>query len=102
VVAGIWADILGLEQVGIHDDFFALGGHSLLVTRVVTRIQEFFGVQVLLRRLFEEPTVAQTAEYIEALGRDTSRDIRGIARLLIHLNQMSDDAVRATLMGHRD
>jgi amino acid adenylation domain-containing protein len=65
-VAGIWAEVLHLERVGVEESFFDLGGHSLLATRVVSRVREVFGVDVSLRALFEGPTVAQMAARVDA------------------------------------
>jgi len=69
LVAGIWAEVLGVERVGIYDNFFELGGHSLLATQAVSRMREAFAVEIPLRRLFEVPTVAGLAESIEAARR---------------------------------
>ena len=60
-LARIWADILGLTRVGIHNNFFELGGHSLKATQVISRIHRELGIQVPLRELFSRPTIAELA-----------------------------------------
>lgn len=63
----IWSDVLGIEEIGAHDDFFQLGGHSLLGTQVLSRIRQTFGVEMTLHVLFEWPTIAGLAEHINRL-----------------------------------
>ena len=69
VVAGIWCKVLGLSQVGIHDNFFEVGGHSLLATQVLARVRDVFHVEVALRQLFDTPTVAGLAACVESAMR---------------------------------
>jgi len=64
ILVGIWSDILGLEQVGIEDNFFDLGGHSLLVIQVALRSRQAFGVDIPLQALFESPTISSFSELI--------------------------------------
>ena len=65
-LAAIWADLLGVARIGIHDDFFDTGGHSLLVTEVVSRIRTDLGIDLPVRVVFEAPTIAQLAERVDA------------------------------------
>ena len=67
VLASLWAQVLEVERVGIHDDFFALGGDSLLATQLLARLHEALGVEVAFSDFFEAPTVADLARHVEAL-----------------------------------
>jgi amino acid adenylation domain-containing protein len=72
LVAQIWREVLKRDRIGVHDNFFDLGGHSLLATRVVARLQSNFHIDLPLRKLFEHPTVAGLAEYIDRLRRSSA------------------------------
>jgi amino acid adenylation domain-containing protein len=65
MLAGIWAEVLELEQVGIYDDFFNLGGHSLLAVQLINRISETFRAELSVRALFEAPTIAALAKRLD-------------------------------------
>jgi amino acid adenylation domain-containing protein/thioester reductase-like protein len=64
-LAGIWEDILGIDSVGVRDNFLDLGGHSLLATQIVSRIGDTWGLDLPLRFFFESPTIRDIANYID-------------------------------------
>ncbi len=66
-IAALWQEVLGRDRVGVEDNFFVLGGDSLLATRLMTRLRQAVGLDVPLRALFEEPTVAALAAHVGAM-----------------------------------
>ena len=65
LLTGIWTEVLRLERVGMHDNFFEIGGHSLVATQVVARLREALQQEVPLRSIFEAPTIAGLAQRLE-------------------------------------
>jgi hypothetical protein len=101
-VAAICAELLGLERVGVHDDFFAIGGHSLLAMRLVSRVNRTFGVDVPLRLFLPSPTVATLAVAVGESGQRGPDVAVGVAArreesLLEQVDQISDDEVEKLL-----
>jgi hypothetical protein len=97
VLAGIWAELLGVARVGVSDDFFALGGHSLLVTRVLARVRAVFGVEVPLRAVFTDPTLAALAQAVAAADATTDR----VATLYSRVDTMNLEEVDCALSERR-
>ena len=75
-IAQIWEEVLGLDGVGIHDNFFDLGGHSLMATQVVSRIREQLGIELPLSEIFEYSTVAELAQKIQII-QWSNQEFRG-------------------------
>ena len=74
-LAGIWTELLPIDRVGIDDDFFDLGGHSMLALRLVARIQAQLGVDLFLTAVFEHPTVRELAALVsERMLEDADGD----------------------------
>jgi amino acid adenylation domain-containing protein len=61
-LAAVWSELLGVAEIGRRDDFFALGGHSIVAVRLVARLRERFGLEVTLRQVFETPGLADLAD----------------------------------------
>ncbi len=89
-LAGMWREVLGLDRVSIHDDFFGLGGQSLLAARVISRLPQVFGLKLPLRTLFDNPTIAELAAHIDALraaggrGQDEGSGAHDALRAMPH------------------
>ena len=86
-LAQIWANLLGLKIVGVQDNFFNIGGHSLLLTRLVSEIRHLFEIEISIRTLFGHPMLADMALLIEeAIKKNQNAD-----------QQQTDDEVVVTI-----
>jgi len=88
-LAGIWSQVLSLDRVGVHDNFFDLGGHSLAATRVVSRVIKQFQLEVPLQSLFQSPTVAEMAAVI-AEHQGKKLDKKELNRILTEMESLSE------------
>jgi amino acid adenylation domain-containing protein len=86
-LAGLWADVLGVERVGIHDPFLDLGGNSLLAMRLLAGVVETFGAELSVQTLLNTPTVASMAEAIVQRLVEQAEPAT-IAQLLAELGQV--------------
>jgi len=104
-IAEIWCELLGRSHVGIDEDFFLLGGHSLIATQMISRLARAFNVELPLRALFEKRTVAQLGEVVEQSRQAGSSSISPITRavggragqLLEHLDDLTEQEIEALL-----
>lgn len=100
VLVELWADILELDRVGIDDNFFEIGGHSILASKFISRLRETVQVELPLRTFFSSPTVAGLAEAMIKDGQQGTKALR-IAELLISVANYSEDEVEAILDASR-
>ncbi|HEX8338342.1 MAG TPA: phosphopantetheine-binding protein, partial [Pyrinomonadaceae bacterium] len=100
-LADIFGRVLGVERVGVHDNFFKLGGHSLLGTLLMSRVRDAFEVELSLLTLFESPTVAALAEAVR-LAQIEQADAEDLGEMLEELEGLTDEEVRALLASEED
>jgi amino acid adenylation domain-containing protein len=95
-IADIWSEVLRVEKVGIHHNFFTLGGHSLLVTQLISRIRDALTVELLIQDVFANPTVAELSVIVtQKLAEQV--DDESLARSLAELDDLSDEDIQAIL-----
>jgi acyl transferase domain-containing protein len=93
IVADVWQEILGIDKIGVYDDFFDLRGHSLLATQVIGRLRDTLEIDVPLSALFDTPTVAGVAQAIaDAQAHQEDSEKEELLRLLELLSDEQIDA----------
>ncbi len=90
VLARVWCEVLGLDEVGIDDDLFALGGHSLTATRLAARVQELTGTGVTAVQILGAPTIAAVAALVEQGGAGLLPALVGQARTAAPLSRQQE------------
>jgi acyl carrier protein len=95
-LARIWAEVLGLDQVGAHDNFFDLGGYSLTAAQIVSRVIRDFQLELPLTALFQSPTVAEMALVILD-GQANKLEQRDLDRVVSELEALSEEEARRVL-----
>jgi len=90
----IWAEVLGRDRVGLDDDFFAIGGQSLLATQVVARVRAAFQINLPLRCLFEAPTIAELAVVVVRQAAEQEEN-EALLAILGEIEAVSDDEAAA-------
>jgi len=95
-LARIWGQVLNLDQVGLHDNFFDLGGHSLAATRVVAEVIKQFQLDLPLHSLFQAPTLARmTLVIMEHQAKKLDENV--LEHILADLEALSEDEARRAL-----
>jgi amino acid adenylation domain-containing protein len=102
-LADIWSELLGVRQLAVNDNFFDLGGHSLIATQIAARIRDLYGVDLSLRKFFEAPTIADLASAIVHVLAEEEPDLERLLSQVEALSQenastMLDDEVQANFI----
>ena len=96
-LAAIWREVLDLDTVGVHDNFFEIGGHSLKATRVIARVRRALGIDLPLREMFQRPTIAGLAAALAESDSAAEKGEDAVRAALSRLEDLSEDEVRALL-----
>ena len=96
IIAGFWQEVLGLDQVGKYDNFFALGGDSLLATQVISRLTREFGFDVPILTIFQHPNLAELAANI-VQSQFSSADENELLNLITEIENLSEEDVENRL-----
>ncbi|HEY4903679.1 MAG TPA: amino acid adenylation domain-containing protein [Candidatus Sulfotelmatobacter sp.] len=96
-LAMIWAEVLKVERVGRHDNFFKLGGQSLLALRVIFLVNDYFLTELTVRTLFENPVLMDFAEALRSVSRCTASELERVAKIGLMVRRMTPQERKAAL-----
>jgi hypothetical protein len=96
-LAEIWAEVLKLERVGRQDDFFALGGQSLLALRVLFRVNDCFQTELSVRTLLEDSVLMEFAQKLRSISGRNPEELEKIATIWLRIHRMTPEELKAAL-----
>ena len=96
-LAAIWAEVLKLERVGRHDDFFALGGQSLIALRVLFRVNDYFQTELCVRALLEHSVLMEFAQKLRSISGRPLEELEKIAKIWLKVHRMTPQELKAAL-----
>jgi hypothetical protein len=99
-LAAIWAEMLKMEQVGRHDDFFALGGQSLLALRVLFRVNDCFKTELSVSILLEYSVLMEFAQKLRSISGRPAEELEKIAKIWLRVHRMTPEELKAALAVH--
>ena len=99
-LAAIWAEMLKLERVGRHDDFFALGGQSLLALRVLFRVNDCFQTELSVSTLLEDSVLMEFAQKLRSISGRSVDELEKIAKIWLTIHRMTPEELKAALAVH--
>jgi len=97
LLADLWKEVLGVERVSMHSNFYALGGHSLLALRVVSRINDYFQTGLSVRTLLEYPVLMEFAQRLCSVSARPVHEMEKIARIGLMVRKMTPEERTAAL-----
>ncbi|HEX3092951.1 MAG TPA: amino acid adenylation domain-containing protein, partial [Candidatus Angelobacter sp.] len=100
VLAEIWAEVLKLKRVGRHDDFFALGGQSLLALRVLFRVNDCFQTELSVRTLLEHSVLMEFAQKLLSISGRNTEELEKIAAIWLRIRRMTSEELKAALVSY--
>ncbi len=101
-IAQLWRDLLGVKEIGIHDNFLELGGDSLMATRLISRMKDVFHQDLPVRLVFEASTVAELANALDrAKAESTDTETEEMEEMMKMLEQLSEEEVEQELLRRR-
>lgn len=100
LLVDIWTQVLGATQIGVRDNFYDLGGESLLALRIVSRINNYFQTELSVRTLLEHPVLMDFAQKLRSISRRPVAELEKIARIGLMVRRMTPEQRKTALAGH--